>query len=175
MDVAVDDKDDDSGFPLAFGRTYALVDCCATYFEAYRWILSSLQSLDLEAFSRNPVLRTLLHLPAVTPAPAYVDGAKAYDLVFDGGERKLTSALDDDAWPDAVATLDGSQLRAVKHGLTRSLAVVQGPPGTGKTHVGLAIMRNLLRNRSAHAGPVLVVCYTNHALDGAEKKRCTST
>ena len=33
-----------------------------------------------------------------------------------------------------------SQLDALKHGLTRSLAVVQGPPGTGKTRVACAVL-----------------------------------
>ncbi|KAH8063396.1 Nfx1-type zinc finger-containing protein [Aureococcus anophagefferens] len=85
---------DDDGEALVFGGAYAVIDCCATYFEAYRW------------------------------------------------------------------------LDALKHGLTRSLAVVQGPPGTGKTHVGLAIARHLLLNGAGARGkPLLVVCYTNHALD----------
>lgn len=43
-----------------------------------------------------------------------------------------------------------------------------GPPGTGKTHVGVEIMRVLLapENRQAtKIGPILTICYTNHALD----------
>merc|ERR1719335_268201 len=42
---------------LAFGRSYALVECTATYFEAYRWVLNCLQAADLEAFAQNRVSR----------------------------------------------------------------------------------------------------------------------
>ena len=45
---------------------------------------------------------------------------------------------------------------------------LQGPPGTGKTFVGVEIMKVLLseKNRKSTAiGPILTICYTNHALD----------
>lgn len=63
--------------------------------------------------------------------------------------------------------LDASQLDAFKLSLTRELALVQGPPGTGKTYVGLQVVRSLLQNvvPRLSARPILVVCYTNHALD----------
>ncbi|XP_033625781.1 NFX1-type zinc finger-containing protein 1-like isoform X2 [Asterias rubens] len=75
-------------------------------------------------------------------------------------------------WPDeTMVHLDDSQLRAVHAALTQELAVIQGPPGTGKTYVGLKIMEVLLRPRNqdvwseGKSGPILIVCYTNHALD----------
>jgi hypothetical protein len=38
--------------------------------------------------------------------------------------------------------------------------------GTGKTFVGLKVMRSLLDNKALRRkGPILVVCFTNHALD----------
>ncbi|KAK3589666.1 hypothetical protein CHS0354_015170 [Potamilus streckersoni] len=54
--------------------------------------------------------------------------------------------------------------------------VLCGPPGTGKTYIGLQIVRVLLHNRhvwdenpnallDAVKSPMLIVCYTNHALD----------
>ena len=54
--------------------------------------------------------------------------------------------------------------------LSKELAIIQGPPGTGKTFVGLQVAKVLLKNRAAwthrlHPDPILVVCYTNHALD----------
>lgn len=42
--------------------------------------------------------------------------------------------------------------------------MIQGPPGTGKTFVALRIVEMLLLNRVSNR-PILVVCYTNHALD----------
>ena len=45
---------------------------------------------------------------------------------------------------------------------------IVGPPGTGKTFLGLKIAGVLLENAYAwntEKQPILVVCYTNHALD----------
>ncbi|CAH1269010.1 ZNFX1 [Branchiostoma lanceolatum] len=84
--------------------------------------------------------------------------------------------LRDDMWPSADALhLDESQYRAVKMALTKEFSVIQGPPGTGKTYIGLKIVQALLENKkvwlrrgpllSKGTRPILVVCYTNHALD----------
>jgi superfamily II DNA or RNA helicase len=42
-----------------------------------------------------------------------------------------------------------------------------GPPGTGKTVVGVQIMKVLLakENQKTNIGPILTICFTNHALD----------
>ena len=62
--------------------------------------------------------------------------------------------------------LDGTQATALLEALSRSVALIQGPPGTGKTFVGVQILKVLLENRKkAKLGPIVIVCYTNHALD----------
>ena len=65
--------------------------------------------------------------------------------------------------------LDASQLQAIQMALTQEIAVIQGPPGTGKTYIGLKIVEALLRNRKVwdpnENSPILVMCFTNHALD----------
>ncbi|TGJ86316.1 hypothetical protein E0Z10_g2456 [Xylaria hypoxylon] len=62
--------------------------------------------------------------------------------------------------------LDHGQAVACLNALRRSFQVIQGPPGTGKSWTGEAMLKVLLDNRSrAHIGPILCVCYTNHALD----------
>ncbi|CAE7409418.1 ZNFX1 [Symbiodinium sp. CCMP2456] len=72
-------------------------------------------------------------------------------------------------WPPALRQsldLDPSQLDAVQHALTNQMALIQGPPGTGKTFVGLKIVQAILDNtKLLRHSPILVVCYTNHALD----------
>lgn len=79
-------------------------------------------------------------------------------------------------WPVAdLFHLDMSQYRAVQNALSREFAIIQGPPGTGKTYIGLKVVKALLHNRSLwntdpalgaeDNRPLLVVCYTNHALD----------
>ncbi|XP_062822871.1 NFX1-type zinc finger-containing protein 1 [Anolis carolinensis] len=77
--------------------------------------------------------------------------------------------LDPQQWPSKETLgLDETQLEALRLALTKELAIIQGPPGTGKTYVGLKIVRALLANGATgrvHSSPMLVVCYTNHALD----------
>ena len=73
-------------------------------------------------------------------------------------------------WPNIDRVqLDQSQLQAIKMALTQRVSVIQGPPGTGKTYIGLKIVQALLINRGiwdpSRTSPLLVVCYTNHALD----------
>lgn len=74
-------------------------------------------------------------------------------------------------WPsEAELGLDRSQQRALRSALTREVAIIQGPPGTGKTFIGLKIVQTLLHNsevwkRPKNPTPILVVCFTNHALD----------
>jgi DNA replication protein DnaC len=76
-------------------------------------------------------------------------------------------------WPDGdVIGLNESQYKAFQSALQRELAVIQGPPGTGKTYLGLKIAHTLLDNnrlwKEANDGkscPILMLAYTNHALD----------
>lgn len=64
------------------------------------------------------------------------------------------------------STLDKAQQGAVIQALSTKLALIQGPPGTGKSYTAVAIIKSLLHNReAANLGPIVCVCYTNHALD----------
>ncbi|KAI4289803.1 MAG: hypothetical protein L6R35_000931 [Caloplaca aegaea] len=63
-------------------------------------------------------------------------------------------------------SLDEAQQIAVLHALNSSLALIQGPPGTGKSYTGVSIIKVLLHNQKAiELGPIICVCFTNHALD----------
>ncbi|XP_045127074.1 NFX1-type zinc finger-containing protein 1-like [Portunus trituberculatus] len=74
-------------------------------------------------------------------------------------------------WPsENTLGLDSSQRRALYSALNHELAIIQGPPGTGKTFIGLKIVQTLLHNSDVwkdkdNPTPILVVCFTNHALD----------
>ena len=59
---------------------------------------------------------------------------------------------------------DKSQLKAIHNSLLNRIALIQGPPGTGKTYVGTILTNILLQNISKDA-QILIVCFTNHALD----------
>ena len=85
-------------------------------------------------------------------------------------QKNQVPVLQTVAWPavDRFA-LNKSQLEALKTALTTEFSVIQGPPGTGKTYIGLKIVETLLDNQnfwnSYNSSPMLMVCYTNHALD----------
>ncbi|KAF1930727.1 uncharacterized protein M421DRAFT_99346 [Didymella exigua CBS 183.55] len=92
--------------------------------------------------------------------------AKVSDSTFN---ISATASCSDTALIAEIASktaLDDGQCRALVAALTREFAFIQGPPGTGKSYIGLQVMRILLAvKRKASLGPIIVVCYTNHALD----------
>ncbi|XP_061172162.1 NFX1-type zinc finger-containing protein 1-like [Saccostrea echinata] len=114
--------------------------------------------------------------------------------VFNHRVDKKQYRLLSDEWPSAEELhLDESQFQALKCALTREFVIIQGPPGTGKTHLGLVIAKVLLHNKTywmneqkvyerlpvrgafrryppprlteEASSAMLIVCYTNHALD----------
>ncbi|CAK7266776.1 hypothetical protein SEPCBS57363_002262 [Sporothrix epigloea] len=105
------------------------------------------------------------------PPPRYVQNP---GFVFDlsclatDGEI-LTHSLEAPASPEDIekrTQLDSTQATTLLEALLRSMALIQGPPGTGKTFVGVQILKVLLKNqKAANLGPIVIVCYTNHALD----------
>ncbi|KAH3703326.1 hypothetical protein DPMN_078360 [Dreissena polymorpha] len=110
------------------------------YFESYKHVLYGLQSINETNFSFAKHI--IFSQPKCSP-PAYSD----HETTFD------------------------SQLRAIQNALSREFAIIQGPPGTGKAYIGLKLAKVLLHNKdtwgneSGMTSPMLIVCYTNHALD----------
>ncbi|KAF9223028.1 P-loop containing nucleoside triphosphate hydrolase protein [Gyrodon lividus] len=58
--------------------------------------------------------------------------------------------------------LDKSQAASLLAGLNQRVSLIQGPPGTGKSFIG-ALLAKALHDFTQQT--ILVVCYTNHALD----------
>jgi len=104
------------------------------------------------------------------PAPVYSRRPGfAFNLeTLTGGEQlSLTPGQPfDDSILREKSTLDDAQQLSTINALRSCLALIQGPPGTGKSYTGVAIIKALLKNRNAaKLGPIICVCYTNHALD----------
>ncbi|KIK26288.1 hypothetical protein PISMIDRAFT_95029 [Pisolithus microcarpus 441] len=59
-------------------------------------------------------------------------------------------------------SLDVSQAASLLAGLEHRVSLIQGPPGTGKSFIGALLAKALHMHTSQ---TILVVCYTNHALD----------
>ncbi len=104
------------------------------------------------------------------PPPAYsLQPGFRFDLAaITNGEHLTLSPSEkfDFSALEQNSTLDDAQQTALVDALTRRLALIQGPPGTGKSFTGVALVKVLLQNREkAELGPLICVCYTNHALD----------
>lgn len=153
-------------------QVFLMVETTA-YFEAYRYVLEGLQEQNEDDL---PFQRYIVECNKKLEPPAYLRANDVYNLSFvadPDNKRRLRPfhSLVPKAWPDMTQLgLDESQMRAFQLALTKELAIIQGPPGTGKTYVGLKIAEALLTNRmlwsdQRDGAPMLVVCYTNHALD----------
>ncbi|XP_030831935.1 NFX1-type zinc finger-containing protein 1-like [Strongylocentrotus purpuratus] len=171
-------------------KTFIMAESSA-YFEAYRHVLSRIKNVTEQSM---PLTDYIISASTKTSPPAYIrnDRSIEYDLSSIVSDKvpnakhtamrmKTVRILDGREWTRLGNTgLDESQLRAVQAALTQEMTVIQGPPGTGKTYIGLKIVHTLLDNKriwkeaqvlglAGHAGrsnkPILLVCYTNHALD----------
>uniref|UniRef100_F6RC64 RZ-type domain-containing protein n=1 Tax=Ciona intestinalis TaxID=7719 RepID=F6RC64_CIOIN len=167
-------------------KTYTMVETDA-FFESYRHILAGLQEIN-----DVPLSRYLVECRVDMQPPKYLNQATSmYDLSsiqtevktyiisflkeFKDSRLGKVNVLDLENWPTCEdLNMDDSQRNAMQVALTNELALIQGPPGTGKTYVGLKVMRVLLANMKPRhqvgalverKHPILVVCYTNHALD----------
>jgi hypothetical protein len=133
------------------------------YFEPYYHVLKALQSMKQTSF---PMEKYIVHAQISDAPPKYMCSEGGVLLDIDG---RAVCVLQDGAWPGPLELkLDVSQYSAFKSALTKEFVVVQGPPGTGKTFLGLKVATVLLKNSAvwnASRNPILLVCYTNHALD----------
>ncbi|CAI8041382.1 NFX1-type zinc finger-containing protein 1 [Geodia barretti] len=161
----------------AMGTEFDIIES-NSYFEATSPILKSLQEAEVATM---PFTKQLIEgkYESVLP-PAYLretTQVPIYNLsCLHGpvGKRKnkplMIEVLNKESWKaTSNSKLDSSQLNAIQTALTQEISVIQGPPGTGKTYIGLKIVEALLDNRHIwdplKSSPILVMCYTNHALD----------
>ena len=156
------------------------------FYAAYAPILRHLHVLQQNPESL-PFSRYIVECKTDVQLPAYIPEDCEFVLNLhtamctekhDPGEVcpcTAVNVLDEEVWMDTPSpNLDDSQKRALRSALTRELSIIQGPPGTGKTYIGLKVVETLLQNRASwdkdslalgSTSSVVVVCYTNHALD----------
>lgn len=105
-----------------------------------------------------------MHAPAYSRKPGFTFNLET----LTGGEQlRFTPGKPfDDTTLRKNCTLDRAQRLSTLNALASGFMLIQGPPGTGKSYTGVAIIKTLLKNReAAKLGPIICVCYTNHALD----------
>ncbi|KAH7040050.1 uncharacterized protein B0I36DRAFT_234919 [Microdochium trichocladiopsis] len=108
---------------------------------------------------------TTVQPPRYATKPGFVFDLACLSQDFTPLQTSLQNPLDPAKLSEHSA-LDPTQASALLSALSRSLALIQGPPGTGKSYTGEKIIKVLLANKgAAKLGPILCVCYTNHALD----------
>ena len=159
------------------------------FYAAYAPVLRHLKALE-DNPDTLPFSKYIVECKTVVNLPAYINDETEFVLDLHtavcsehhaAGEQCLYRAvnvLDEQVWTDIPTQgLDPSQQKALRSALTKELAVIQGPPGTGKTYIGIKIVEILLLNRTSwdkemkvavvdeSRSPIVVVCYTNHALD----------
>ncbi|XP_065220934.1 LOW QUALITY PROTEIN: NFX1-type zinc finger-containing protein 1-like [Planococcus citri] len=131
------------------------------YFEPYCLVMKALKEYNEDEF---PMKQFIVDGNTVVDLPKYaktLENFHVYDYTVNLAEN--------DGWPDHSSIgFDEHQFNAFKTALTSNFTVIQGPPGTGKTYLGLKIVEVLLQNTEMNCifrTPILLVCYTNHALD----------
>ncbi|KAH6608798.1 hypothetical protein Trco_002144, partial [Trichoderma cornu-damae] len=121
--------------------------------------------VDLLAPSNVTATEVALQPPLYARAAGFAFDIKC--LADDGAEFVVSPQHPPD--PKVVESrtaLDLTQSAALLNTLSRELSLIQGPPGTGKSYSGEKIIKVLLANKEkTDIGPILCVCYTNHALD----------
>ena len=132
------------------------------FFEPYFLVMKSLKSLNAENF---PMAKYIVRGESNTDFPSYM----REDMVWDVYHFRVDPFVNE-TWPTPRELgLDVHQHQAFQKALTSDFCVIQGPPGTGKTFIGLKIVEVLLHNITLSPmlirRPLLIVCYTNHALD----------
>ncbi|KAG6830463.1 hypothetical protein H0H92_000616 [Tricholoma furcatifolium] len=144
-------------------------------FEAIRPFLDALQRVEPEAV---PFSQYLVHCPSgyfpgfgvLPPRYARTPGFTYQLAPLFPAESNIDDLKLDVSDPESIlharhqlkqSRLDPSQAEAVVDALTREVALIQGPPGTGKSFTGIELLRVLVKS----AKPVLMIAFTNHALD----------
>lgn len=180
-------------FPV-LSRTYVMLETTA-FFESYKHVLHALVSFGLSSELEFPFRENIVDARnSRIPRPDYLknatidfrplvdqkkiqkkdmNGFSMYEFSNESIYAKNCSVLKPDEWPKAQQMgLDESQYEAVKLALESKLALIQGPPGTGKTYIGVKLVELLVHNKNLwwqrpgdRKRPILMVCYTNHALD----------
>lgn len=156
-----------------------------SFFMVYNRTLESFQTMASQMLKNNeniPFAKYLVDLNTDVREPLYTR-QKSYESTgvdFNclvkikkslSKQYNKIPILDVEKWPTKEEMgLNEDQYEALKKCLTKKIGILQGPPGTGKTWMGVRIVEFLLSNfremfTSEEKRPVLLLSYTNHALD----------
>lgn len=157
------------------GRLYTMIESTAL-FEAYRHGLEKLKSIGAGKLAFE---NFFVNCETEIRKTDYFEKGPVFDFssITHGrlvkirryGERyeRVKQYRD---WPSSEELhMNPIQYEAFKAALTNEFCLIQGPPGTGKSYLGIQIVKTLLANTECwsrdRTSPILMICFTNHALD----------
>ena len=158
---------------ISNNQTYTVIKSPAHY-ETYYHVLKYLQNANPHKMPFTDYLiayRHKMRCPLYLTRNVHFNMAEVLKLQLSGkNSRCCFNITNKDCWPShGINGLDESQVKALRLALTHEVALIQGPPGTGKSYIGGKIMEALLINKAKWDpegdSPILVVSYTNQALD----------
>ncbi|KAJ7650276.1 P-loop containing nucleoside triphosphate hydrolase protein [Roridomyces roridus] len=127
--------------------------------------------IDTAIFAFEPVLKALQSMQNVPLSPELLFWTPSDNLREPvHSPSRIVNALRSDPRCDVGVllntgksiVLDTSQAKSLLSALTQKVSLIQGPPGTGKSFIGALLAKALVDGTDQ---TILVVCYTNHALD----------
>ncbi|KAJ6542569.1 hypothetical protein B0H19DRAFT_302681 [Mycena capillaripes] len=132
-----------------------------------------LVQIDVALFAYEPVLDGLKRIRTLPLSEELLFWRKNLSIgladlssklqpLVDGLRQSSGRDIGEDIRLDKKIALDPAQTHALISGLTQKISIIQGPPGTGKSFIGAIIAKYLYLFTNLK---ILVVCYTNHALD----------
>ncbi|KAJ7170685.1 P-loop containing nucleoside triphosphate hydrolase protein [Mycena crocata] len=127
--------------------------------------------IDTAIFSYQPVLKALQEMRGMPLSSELLCWSpdRIVETLSSRSPSRLIDAIRADPCQDLRTLLstpksillDDSQSASLLAGLTQKVSLIQGPPGTGKSFIGALLAKSL----HDQGRKILVVCYTNHALD----------
>ncbi|KAJ7035052.1 P-loop containing nucleoside triphosphate hydrolase protein [Mycena alexandri] len=137
---------------------------------SYEPVLRALQEMrdmpladELLCWSPNSTLEppsypeSTTRITTITARPKSASPTAIAEAIRSNPRQDLSALLNT---PKSIV-LDDSQASSLIAGLTQRVSLIQGPPGTGKSFIGALLAKVLHDSKRT----ILVVCYTNHALD----------
>ncbi|KAI4470915.1 dna2/nam7 helicase family [Holotrichia oblita] len=154
-------------YEIDYDANYLMVES-SVYFEPYYHVLRALQQLNEETF---PMKKYIIEVNHKKEPPRYLapSSPNTSDSEFDYDEIVMAVKKPRIVQnTDRTVHLNEAQYEAYQSAMNQSFSIIQGPPGTGKTFLGLVVAKSLIQKQAEwyhERYPLLVVCFTNHALD----------
>ncbi|CAG9771390.1 unnamed protein product [Ceutorhynchus assimilis] len=124
-----------------YSKKYTMIECII-FFEPYYQVLNVIQQLSVRSL---PMEKYIINVETNISRPKYMDNVRGYEL---------------------PTNLNPSQTSALNAALNKEFVIIQGPPGTGKTFLGMQLIKMILSfKQHCHLGPVVIITFTNHALE----------